>query len=461
MGRIVLHLAIEAAGLVAVGDRGIGGAECRLIGKREVARQARVVDLVRSGCKAQPADIIVANRAIIEDVAASAGALDRLLRHTRAKRCCQAVCQVEFIIGEGSEDGALLANIRDERHGLAGGDRRRARPARGAHIGAGAKQRVRVLLTAPDRVGLAEIFVGGIDAKQGGAVLPFGLQTELLRILAEVAQVGEVRVEQGISIQGDRAVKVEAIVLLEAFKCRQRGQRPGAEVTFIICRDAIECVVGVPHAVAADRDLVIAEPQRVIARGGVDAIVFLIMRAHQKRAAKGFVPVEAKAQAELIPLAASGLRAAGIVQRRPARQIAPGEAIAEATSKTLPIGALDIRPVQIAIAGADVSRLSLTGAFGQEVDRAAGGIAPEQRALRTLQHFDARKVVQHEAGLHIRRQQHAVGIDRGCARCQRLMVDRADAADLEGDLRPVGDGGLNPGQQVGHVLGSEIGGGEA
>ncbi len=194
----------------------------------------------------------------------------------------------------------------------------------------------------------------------------------------------------------------------------------------------------------------------IIARRGIDAIVFLIVRAHEQGPTKRLVPIEAEAQTEFVPHTARIFRAGNIVECGVARQVPPGEAIAEAIIVVLPIGAIQVSAIQVAIARPNIPALVLARFRGNEIDRAPGRVAAIQRALRAFQNFHTGKIIQHQARLDVGRQIDAIGIDRSGGGRQGLMVNRADAANLEGDLRTVCDSGLNPGQQVSHVLGTDI-----
>ena len=201
----------------------------------------------------------------------------------------------------------------------------------------------------------------------------------------------------------------------------------------------------------------VAQVQAVIARRGVDAIVFLIMGAHQQFAAAGMLPEQAEAQPELVAHAARICRASRIVESGVTRQVPPGETIAEAVVQRGPIGAAKVHAVEIAITGANIACLVRARSCGDEIDRPARSVAAIERALRAFQDLDPVEVIQHQAGLHIGRQIDAVGIDRCSRRRQRLMVDGADAADLEGDLRAVGHRRVDAGEQVGNVFCPEEG----
>ena len=61
------------------------------------------------------------------------------------------------------------------------------------------------------------------------ASAPVRLQVEFLRILAERAVISEVCVQVGVAEQGDGAVKVETVLLVIAFKGRQRGKLPAPQ----------------------------------------------------------------------------------------------------------------------------------------------------------------------------------------------------------------------------------------
>ena len=181
------------------------------------------------------------------------------------------------------------------------------------------------------------------------------------------------------------------------------------------------------------------------------------MGAHQQFPAARILPQQANAQAEFVAHAACVRRAGRIVQRRIARKIPPGKAVAEAVTRRGPIGAAKVHAAEIAIAGPHIAALALARPDRNEIDRAARGIAAIQRALRALQHLDPLQVVQHQAGLDVGREIDAIGIDGRRRRRQRLMVHRADAADLEGHLRAIGHRRIDAGQQVGHILCPQIG----
>ena len=71
---------------------------------------------------------------------------------------------------------------------------------------------------------------------------------------------------------------------------------------------------------------------------------------------------------------------------------------------------------------------------GDDVERAAFGIAPEQGALRTLQHLDARDVEQSRVQAVLAAEIDAVDIDADALLAGRLVgVERHDAADADGE----------------------------
>ena len=74
--------------------------------------------------------------------------------------------------------------------------------------------------------------------------------------------------------------------------------------------------------------------------------------------------------------------------------------------------------------------------------------------MRPLQDLDPFKVVKQRAGLHVGRLEDAIGINRCGGRGQRLMVDRPDTANLEGNLGPVRHRSFDPGEQFGEVFGT-------
>lgn len=72
--------------------------------------------------------------------------------------------------------------------------------------------------------------------------------------------------------------------------------------------------------------------------------------------------------------------------------------------------------------------------------------------MRTLENFDAVKVVGEQAGLHVGGEEDPIDADGGAAWGQRLMVHRADAADLERGLRAVGYGCLHTGKMHDNIF---------
>ena len=97
-----------------------------------------------------------------------------------------------------------------------------------------------------------------------------------------------------------------------------------------------------------------------------------------------------------------------------------------------------IEPQRVVIAVFDIAlgaRSVEIGALGDDVDRAAGGVAAVERALRSLDHFDALEVVEEARGRARAADIDAVEIERDRRVRQRVAVEIADAAQIEQRVR--------------------------
>ena len=126
-------------------------------------------------------------------------------------------------------ESLILVDISDQSGCSEVWRRIRPRPAGCPDIAAGAQQGLRVELSTPDRVSLAEVFLSDVKTEQGSAIIAIGFNSKLLRYLGKISVIGQVGV-QGCNAERCRStVKIEAILLIVALKRGQGEQLPAAE----------------------------------------------------------------------------------------------------------------------------------------------------------------------------------------------------------------------------------------
>ncbi len=144
--------------------------------------------------------------------------------------------------------------------------------------------------------------------------------------------------------------------------------------------------------------------------------------------------------------------------------IARGDDAIHLHAEIVPLGQVEVDLALVAAEIADAAshvEVEISGRLlGGDVERAALGIAPEQRALRSLEHFDAVQVV--KGGVQTLRTAEidAVDIDADTGFTRRLVGVRhhADAADVQDQVERTrgvgrdGQAGRPAGDQVGQRL---------
>ena len=264
---------------------------------------------------------------------------------------------------------------------------------------------------------MLELLVG--VGRAGGPLESLALAGEAQFLREEVALLRIRRGEVELGVVG--TVEVLEQFGLEVAPRRYRGERDVVELVIDLEARGKQLALlallrRVPGAVA---ELVVA-PARVRglpggAVGGVqharELVHVLVADARQHLGVLARVPQQREAHVLLV-LLVDVVAAGEVPDVAVAALHGGGEAHRHVLAERGVVDALDVAAVVIAAGHLDAALGRERGPVGDDVDRAARGVAPEQRALRALEHLDALDVDEGRLGAGAARGVHAIDVDR-------------------------------------------------